>query len=864
MTPPPLAPPDVRPAEPDGSLVGSPAPDIGFVSGLGEHGGRVALVDGDRLVTYDDLAARVADAARELAALGRGRQLVSLQPAPTTEFVVAYLAALAGRHAVLLSHDAGLPAAYGASVRREGGRFLATGLVAPDLHPDLRLLLSTSGSTGSPKLVRLSASNLESNARAIATYLRLTADDRALVTLPLDYCYGLSVLHSHLAVGAGLVLTDLSVTEPALWRLARAAGVTSFAGVPYTFDLLEAAGWPHLPTLRLVTQAGGRMSPELVRALAERGDREGWELFVMYGQTEATARIAFLPPHLAATRPSAIGVAIPGGHLRLDPVDGAEPGVGELVYSGPNVMMGYAHDRADLAAGSALTELRTGDLARHCDDGLFEIAGRSSRFAKLFGQRIDLDRVETLLAVEGYDAACAESADDPHQLVVAVTDADPAGVTAARGAAARVAGLPGHAVRAVAVGDRPRLPNGKTDHAAVGRLRVVTGEELPGDPVGRVAAQYRAVLGRDPVRPDDTFTGLGGDSLSYVELSLRLEARLRRLPADWPTRTVADLARFYVGSAAPRSRWARLDTTILLRAACILLIVGSHSNLFLVAGGAHVLLAVAGANFARFLLARTNPTERRRVVLRAAARVAVPASLWLAGVALLTGALGWRNVLLLNDLLGGRGWREPEWHYWFLEVFVYLVVGLGLLVSVPAVLARERRAPYLFPLALLAIALAPRFWATASGYGGDVIHSSQFVAWLFLGGWAAARARSTGQRLVVSALLVAGCVGLFEQPARTAVVLAGVLALVWVPAVPWPRVAIGVTGVLASSSLYVYLTHWQVYPHLEDRWPLGGLLASLAVGVATWLAVERVTGRARRVRVRQTPVPLRSDQKEAA
>ena len=828
----------------------------GIASDLARHGERAALRTAGGLLTYAELERRVRSARAALSALAPGPQLVRLRPAPTADFVVAYLAALSGEHATLLTRDDGLAAAYGASVEHADAGWRRTGVPAPALHPDLRLLLSTSGSTGSPKLVRLSQESLDSNAAAIASYLGLGSGDVALTTLPLDYCYGLSVLHSHLVAGASVLLDDRSVTDPGLWADARRHGVTSFAGVPYTFDLLGTAGWPELPTLRQVTQAGGRMAPERVRTLATQGAVEGWELVVMYGQTEATARMAFLPPHLATTHPQAVGVAIPGGTLRIEPVDGAEPGVGELVYSGPNVMMGYAEVPADLARGSELEELRTGDLARCTTDGLVEIVGRRSRFAKLFGQRIDLDRVQTLLALGGYDVACAEAATGD-QLVVAVPGR-PDGLVLEEVAAAAAAdtGLPAHALRVVPLEDLPRLPNGKVDQQAIARLAPAAPPE-DAFPAHSLARLYARVLGRPEVAPHDSFVTLGGDSLSYVELSLRLERRLGRLPDDWPRRSIDELARLARPDHRGRSlrgrsaAWARVDTTIALRAAAIVAIVGSHTNLWTLLGGAHVLLAVAGANFARFHLTDESPRERLRRVGRATARIAVPAVLWIGGVTLVAGEHPWRSVFLLNDLLGGSTWSEPAWHYWFVEVVLMLALGAGLLTSVPRVMALERRHRFRLALALGAAARVPRFWATGSSYGGDVIHSSIFVAWLFLGGWAAAVARTTSQRLLVSTLLVVGAWGFTGDPRRDLVVVLGALALVWLPTVPWPRLLVGVTGTLASASLYIYLTHWQVYPHLEDRWPLGGLLASLALGVATWHLGNRIAARWRPVRVRR-------------
>ncbi len=813
----------------------------GFAVDLARHGHRPALHTPDGSISYAALDRRVATARAELDALvGTTRQLVRLSPAPTVDFVVAWLASLTGGHATLLTHNDGLARAYTSSIEYDDRAWRPTGAPAPALHPDLRLLLSTSGSTGSPKLVRLSQANLDANASAIASYLGLRSDDVAVTTLPLDYCYGLSVLHSHLAVGASLMLDDRSVTDPSLWADARERGVTSFAGVPYTFDLLGAAGWPELPALRQVTQAGGRMAPERVTALAEQGRLEGWDLFVMYGQTEATARMAYLPPALTLTHPSAVGVAIPGGTFRIDPVDGAEPGVGELVYSGPNVMMGYADSPADLSLRQRSGDLRTGDLAR-ITDGLVEIVGRRSRFAKVFGERIDLDRVQTLLCLGGHDVACAEAADGSGLVVAVPGPSEALTLDEVRAATAADTRLPGHAIRVVPVDDLPRLPNGKINQQAVARLEVPEVVEQ-GTAATSIARLYERILGCGPVGPDDSFVGLGGDSLSYVELSLRLERRIGRLPADWPRRSIEDLATLLGNADHPRRRgWARIDTTIALRTAAIVFIVGTHTNLWLLYGGAHVLLAVAGANFARFHLTDESSRDRVRRVFRATSRVVVPAILWIGAVSLVTGDYLWRSVFLLNDVLGGRNWSEPAWHYWFIEVIVLFAVGAGLLTAIPRIMALERRHRFALATGLTALALVPRFWATSTSYDGDLIHSSTFVAWLFLGGWAASVARNVPQRLAVTTLLLAGTWDFTGDVARDLMIAGGVALLVWVPTVPWPRVLVGLTGTIASASLYVYLTHWQIYPHLEDRWPLAGLLVSLAAGVLTWHLVNRAT-----------------------
>src|SRR5215207_4867976 len=339
---------------------------------------RPALVDSDdtsRTLTHGELSSRVADAAATLPPAATGRRLVQVPLTAEVDVIVGYLAVLLAGHVALVTSGRAdtITAHYRPDLRlRRDGRFDTVSRHPQHLlHPDLALLLSTSGSTGSPKLVRLSHDNVASNAESIAEYLSISAADRSATTMPMFYCYGLSVINSHLLRGAGLVLTDLSVVDPCFWELFRRHEATAFAAVPYTFELLERVGFAdmELPKLRYVTQAGGRLAPADVQRYSELGQRRGWDLFVMYGQTEATARMAYLPPRLAADNPGTIGMAVPGGSFRIDPVPGLEHG--ELVYSGPNVMLGYAEHPEDLAAGRTVGELRTGDLARKHPNGLY-------------------------------------------------------------------------------------------------------------------------------------------------------------------------------------------------------------------------------------------------------------------------------------------------------------------------------------------------------------------------------------------------------------------------------------------------------------------------------------------------------------
>lgn len=269
---------------------------------------------------------------------------------------------------------------------------------------ELSVLLTTSGSTGSPKLVRLSRRNLESNALSIIEYLHITDKERPVTSLPMYYSFGLSVINSHLLAGATLLLTEASYVEREFWQFAISNGLTSFSGVPYTYEILKRLKlWKQpMPTLRTFTQAGGKLDNELVKFFIDKFQPSGVNFYLMYGQTEATARMSYLEPKYGLEKLGSIGKGIPGGEFCLVDDGGAqieEPDhVGELVYKGDNVCLGYAEKADDLTKGDENGGiLHTGDLAFRDNDGFYFIAGRKKRFLKLFGNRISLDYVETLL-----------------------------------------------------------------------------------------------------------------------------------------------------------------------------------------------------------------------------------------------------------------------------------------------------------------------------------------------------------------------------------------------------------------------------------------------------------------------------------
>lgn len=283
-----------------------------------------------------------------------------------------------------------------------------------ELFPELALLLTTSGSTGSPKLVRQSYQNITSNAKSIAQYLAITSKDRPITTLPMNYTFGLSIINSHLLMGASIIMTEATLMDKKFWNLLKIQQATTFSGVPYIYEMLKKLRFArmNLPSIRCMTQAGGKLSKELSAEFSEACAQKGIEFIVMYGQTEATARMSYLPWEYAECKAGSIGIAIPGGKFSLIDDDGKgiiESDIsGELIYTGDNVTLGYAQGWADLNKGDENNGiLHTGDMAKRDDDGFYYIVGRKKRFLKLFGNRVNLDEVEGLLNCAGYKCVCA-------------------------------------------------------------------------------------------------------------------------------------------------------------------------------------------------------------------------------------------------------------------------------------------------------------------------------------------------------------------------------------------------------------------------------------------------------------------------
>ncbi len=297
------------------------------------------------------------------------------------------------------------------------------------LFDELALLMATSGSTGSPKLVRQSHKNIEANAKSIVKYLGLDNAERPITTLPMSYSYGLSIINSHLLAGATILLTNKSFFEKEFWSFFKEHQATSFGGVPYTYEILDKLRFyrMELTSLKTMTQAGGRLSAKLHEKIAKYAKENDKNFIVMYGQTEATARMSYLPREKSLEKIGSIGIAIPGGKFSLIHEDYQimEPNIaGELVYEGPNVALGYASCGEDLVKGDEFRgRLLTGDMAKKDEDGYYYIVGRKKRFLKIFGTRIDLDKSEEIIRVQFNDLDCACSGIDDKMYIFITNEA---------------------------------------------------------------------------------------------------------------------------------------------------------------------------------------------------------------------------------------------------------------------------------------------------------------------------------------------------------------------------------------------------------------------------------------------------------
>lgn len=764
---------------------------------------------------------------------GLDRPLIAVEMTPTVAAITAYLGCLrAGWPVILLAPgqaDAGAApgsvlAQYRPNLIQQAGA-ADSQLFDPvpvTMDPQLAVLLSTSGTTGATKLVRLSFANIHSNALSIRDYLGLTAADRAITTLPLHYSYGMSVLNSYLAAGAPLVLTGDSVTSDGFWVQARQAGVTSLALVPTQFELLEKIGFTRdtLPTLRYITQAGGRLDPVLAQTFARKAQDDGWDLVIMYGQTEASPRIAYVPPGDVLDAARTIGRAIPGGRLWIEDAEGrpveAAGIAGELVYQGPNVMMGYALSRGDLGLPAGPDILRTGDIALREDNGFFRITGRASRFVKLFGLRIGLDEIETHLRQDG----CRAYVSGNDQGVVAFVQDIPAGRLAPLGdsLAARY-DLPVSAIRVAALDDVPLLSSGKVDYRTLSDRAA----DLLAQPVAQIGrAGQRDELYRILRRPDadlgQSFRELGGDSLAYLEIEMLLGNRPGGLPDDWDRLPLDSLlsSGAAIGpsgrTGAPKGARLAVGPELPVRLLAILFVILLHATGLPVGGGVFVLTILVGYSLARFQLAQLLSGHILRVVLSMTLPVLAAYYLVLA-VLSLHFPIDWQWFLLVANFGAfSNALPDPRWllPYWYVSAYVQIILIFGAAFALPPLRRAVGRDPFRTGIVLWLTACLAMIAVGADdlAYGIQIRHPLGALQLVLLG-WCIAMADSRSQRLVVSAMLVLSWLWLWRDADPSVALFLTVLpmAIIWLPRLRLPAVVVRVMQGFGVLMLYIYIAH---------------------------------------------------------
>ena len=316
---------------------------------------------------------------------------------------------------------------YPVIFEKYGYSLFETGNQLYPINDQLQFLMTTSGSTGSHKLVRYKKGNLEANARNVAIAFGWTNNERPVCDLGMQYTMGLNVINTHLYVGATVLLTTFNLMSADFWDYIRIEKATNFTGVPFSYDIFYRLRFDRmdLPYLTTLSEGGGKLTDARFIQLAEYAQKNGKRFIASFGTTETSARMACLPAELALTKTGSIGRAIPEGELFLVDESGNEltelEAEGEMCYRGPNVTMGYAIKKKDLFRGDDFNgEYHTGDLARRDADGCYFVTGRMSRFLKLLSYRVSLDQCERLIQQEfGIECACTGN---DHKMDIYITD----------------------------------------------------------------------------------------------------------------------------------------------------------------------------------------------------------------------------------------------------------------------------------------------------------------------------------------------------------------------------------------------------------------------------------------------------------
>jgi acyl-CoA synthetase (AMP-forming)/AMP-acid ligase II len=811
--------------------------EIIFAKKLESFGDAVAVIDHDgREYTYRELAALADTFGAEFPK--NRKQILLLAADNTLPALTAYLAALrAGVPVIFTPHDK--PDTF-ANIQRQFSPTLTYQRVDGeyqlkhypeyeskdhDFPEPLAVMISTSGSTGSAKLVKLSAANINANAKSISEYLELTPADRSMTTLPMFYSYGLSVINSYFTTGASLVLNEESVVEEAFWTRFNHYQCTGFAGVPYSYEMLKRSGLEDksIPSLRYMTVSGGKSAKEMIEYFATLSQNRGWRFFPMYGQTEATSRMTYMPPEQVLAHCGSIGIPIPRGRIELidehgQVITGANQ-PGEIVYYGPNVMMGYAIKREDLYDDAVLTALHSGDIAWRDEGGFYFISGRKSRFLKIFGNRVGLDDLENALRAMGYVTICGGT--DKHLIVMTIDQGKKAEIEAAL---MEKFSLTRQYASVDEVQDFPLLPSGKIDYAKLVRMSEERAQEQEKAVAALGSAKgltirdiYTRIFPTGNITPESTFKSLGGDSINFVQMTILLEKKLGNLPAEWQSYTIQQMEAL---SPAQNTAFLQtIDSSIVLRAFAISEVLAYHSHFKLFGdfnlGGAALLLFLVGYSFARFQYATVLTGKVWSTLAPFMKKLFTPymaTILFFIVLKLIRGKTPDYDMLLVVTNLY-RLQVDSLQYVWFFQILIECFVLLGLMFSIQKMRTflstdRAKNALILFGLfSAFGLFIDYVVWDTTY-LAHNVPHLDIMVIWA---GVCVYLAHETAYRWLAA---IGGVLVFFLManhhilfPQEYIWLATGVLVMTFVPTMKVPKLIKPALTEIAAASYYLYFVH---------------------------------------------------------
>ena len=767
---------------------------------------------------------------------------------------------------------------------------------------DMAGILYTSGSTGNPKGVVFSHRNLVVGAQSVSQYLKYRVSDRIINIPPYSFDFGLNQLFSTLCVGATAVLHNF-VTAEDLMKTIVEAKVTGVSGVPTVMIQLTQLPWPEeaASTVRYLSTTGGRMPEPAVRAL--RRALPGAEIYLMYGLTEAF-RSTYLPPEEVDRRPNSIGKAIPNAEVLVVRPDGTicDPEEeGELVHKGPLITLGYWNDPVRTAerfrpapgepAGKRNPEIAvwSGDTVKRDVDGFIYYVGRRDEMIKTSGYRVSPTEVEEAVFASGEVAVAAAVgvADDLlGQTIVVYVTPKPGRKLDVRAILSHCRKVlpaymvPQHVIRR---DEMPLNPNGKIDRKQLAHEHAE--KTMPQAPAeagvaltrpesfltrwrnalleifglrsrkfASVAEVYRWALPDTRPSPDDSFISLGGDSLSYVNLSVALNNHLGRVPENWAEQSIGDLER----RDRENARSVSVAPDILLRVIAMIDVVASHTRHFadcpLLWGAAKIMLLISGLSFVRFSWSG-DPRRTLRAAGRFFSAILIPTTILFAVTFALEKKINWPILFFVDNFVSPV---VPTWWpgAWFIQNLMQFIVLSLALAFVPAVRRFSIKHSFVFASILLAVGVAAYvdFVAVHPAKYGEFTFLPWGYFWLFALGWLFAVSTQKSSKIAAFGLLIVAVAVVFTAnnlyPSNMSRhmysdgyciwLVAGGVYLLWGRSIAVPKVLNTIIIVLARSMLFVFLFHWPLAIAIETVLPSFSMtiLLGTASSIVIWIFWE--------------------------